>query len=130
MGLDTKVLELLYQGIIALRLALALPFRYADWEEKPGMSSGRNKKLVAIVDDDESVRSALHGLMKSVGLPARAFASAEDFLESGQRRLKPASTRGEPGFQTLQPRRTCALRISLSKMFRPFCAVSSVSKSL
>jgi FixJ family two-component response regulator len=38
--------------------------------------------LVAIVDDDESVRSALQGLMKVVGLPARSFASAEEFLES------------------------------------------------
>jgi FixJ family two-component response regulator len=41
-------------------------------------------KLVAIVDDDESVRSALQGLMKVEGFPARAFASAEEFLESGQ----------------------------------------------
>ena len=49
------------------------------------MSDRREKKLVAIVDDDESVRSALQGLMKAVGLPARAFASAEEFLESGQR---------------------------------------------
>jgi FixJ family two-component response regulator len=40
--------------------------------------------LVAIVDDDDSVRSALQGLMKAVGLPARAFASAEAFLESGE----------------------------------------------
>lgn len=39
-------------------------------------------KLVAIVDDDESVRSALEGLMKVVGLSARAFASAEEFLDS------------------------------------------------
>ena len=43
-------------------------------------------KLVAIVDDDESVRTALQGLMKSVGLPALAFASAEEFLTSGQQR--------------------------------------------
>src|SRR5271170_3719965 len=43
-------------------------------------------KLVAIVDDDDSVRIALHGLMKAVGLPAQAFASAEKFLESGQQR--------------------------------------------
>ena len=42
--------------------------------------------MVAIVDDDESVRSALHGLMKVVGLPARAFASAEEYLESGEQR--------------------------------------------
>ena len=41
--------------------------------------------MVAIVDDDESVRSALQGLMKAVGLPARSFASAEEFLESGAR---------------------------------------------
>ncbi len=40
--------------------------------------------MVAIVDDDESVRGALQGLMKAVGLPARAFASAEEFLHSGE----------------------------------------------
>ena len=43
-----------------------------------------NNKLVAIVDDDDSVRSALQGLLKAVGLPAQAFASAEEFLKSGQ----------------------------------------------
>jgi FixJ family two-component response regulator len=41
-------------------------------------------KLVAIVDDDELLRSALQGLLKSAGLPARSFASAEEFLDSGQ----------------------------------------------
>jgi FixJ family two-component response regulator len=41
-------------------------------------------KMVAIVDDDDSVRSALHGMLKAVGLPALAFASAEEFLNSGQ----------------------------------------------
>ena len=40
--------------------------------------------MVAIVDDDESVRSALQGLMKEVGFPARAFACAEEFLKSGE----------------------------------------------
>ena len=40
--------------------------------------------MVAIVDDDESIRNALQGLMKSVGLPARSFASAEEFLKSGE----------------------------------------------
>ena len=39
---------------------------------------------MAIVDDDDLMRSALQGLLKAVGLPARAFASAEEFLESGQ----------------------------------------------
>jgi len=42
--------------------------------------------MVAIVDDDDLMRSALQGLMKSVGLPAQAFASAEAFLKSGQQR--------------------------------------------
>jgi FixJ family two-component response regulator len=42
------------------------------------------RKMVAIVDDDESVRTALLALMKEAGYRARAFASAEDFLDSGQ----------------------------------------------
>ena len=46
----------------------------------PGSSAA---KLVAIVDDDASVRGALLGLMRAVGLEARAFASAEEFLGSG-----------------------------------------------
>jgi FixJ family two-component response regulator len=41
-------------------------------------------KLVAIVDDDDSMRSALQGLLKAVGLAAQAFGSAEEFLKSGQ----------------------------------------------
>ncbi len=40
--------------------------------------------MVAIVDDDDLMRSALQGLLKSAGLPAQAFASAEEFLKSGQ----------------------------------------------
>jgi FixJ family two-component response regulator len=43
-----------------------------------------NNKVVAIVDDDESVRVALEGLLRSAGLTARTFESAENFLESGQ----------------------------------------------
>jgi FixJ family two-component response regulator len=41
-------------------------------------------QLVAIVDDDESVRSALRALLKSYGFQARAFASAEELLGSVQ----------------------------------------------
>jgi len=40
--------------------------------------------MVVIVDDDDLMRSALQGLLKAVGLPARTFASAEEFLQSGQ----------------------------------------------
>lgn len=40
--------------------------------------------LVAIVDDDDLMRGALQGMLKSVGLASQAFASAEEFLTSGQ----------------------------------------------
>ena len=40
--------------------------------------------MVTIVDDDESVRGALQGLMKEAGFTALAFASAEAFLNSGE----------------------------------------------
>jgi FixJ family two-component response regulator len=42
-----------------------------------------NTGLVAIVDDDESMRAALQDLLSSVGIKARPFASAEEFLLSG-----------------------------------------------
>jgi FixJ family two-component response regulator len=42
-------------------------------------------QLVAIVDDDEDVRNAVHAVLKSAGLSPRAFASAEEFLGSGKR---------------------------------------------
>jgi FixJ family two-component response regulator len=48
------------------------------------METEAKMKLIAILDDDESMRTALQGLLKAVGLPAQAFASAEEFLGSGQ----------------------------------------------
>jgi FixJ family two-component response regulator len=48
------------------------------------MDAQQKNKLIAIVDDDDLMRNALQGLLKAVGLPARAFASAEEFLRSGQ----------------------------------------------
>jgi len=44
--------------------------------------------LVAVVDDDLSVRKSLDRLIRSVGLHVRVFASAEEFLKSASR-LKP-----------------------------------------
>jgi FixJ family two-component response regulator len=38
--------------------------------------------LVAVVDDDESVRESLPDLLLEFGFAARAFASAEEFLAS------------------------------------------------
>jgi len=40
------------------------------------------KPLISVVDDDESMREAMRGLMKSLGYTAQAFASAEEFLNS------------------------------------------------
>jgi len=48
------------------------------------ISSENSPQLVAIVDDDRSVQSALKDLMESAGLSARSFGSAEEFLESDQ----------------------------------------------
>jgi FixJ family two-component response regulator len=41
------------------------------------------RSLIAVVDDDESVREALPDLLREFGFAARAFASAEEFLASG-----------------------------------------------
>ena len=43
-----------------------------------------NSRFVAIVDDDDLMRGALEGLLKQAGFSVRTFASAEDFLNSGQ----------------------------------------------
>jgi len=58
---------------------LAAPSKLASVTNKS------SSQLVAIVDDDRSVQSALKDLMESAGLSARCFASAEEFLEAGQR---------------------------------------------
>src|SRR5580700_11546037 len=49
------------------------------------MSIGHNSRLVAIVDDDESVQNALQDLIESDGLSALCFGSAEQFLNSEAR---------------------------------------------
>jgi FixJ family two-component response regulator len=41
------------------------------------------KPLIGIIDDDPSLQKALVRLVRSFGYDARAFASAEEFLESG-----------------------------------------------
>ena len=43
----------------------------------------RKTGVVAIVDDDESMRFAVQNLLSSAGILARSFASAEEFLRSG-----------------------------------------------
>ena len=46
-------------------------------------TSGQTSKLIAIIDDDESICDSLRDLMESAGLLARCFGSAQEFLESG-----------------------------------------------
>jgi FixJ family two-component response regulator len=48
------------------------------------MDAKETTKLVAIVDDDDSMRSAVQDLLEAVDLPAQGFASAEEFLRSGR----------------------------------------------
>jgi FixJ family two-component response regulator len=43
--------------------------------------SGQTSKLIAIIDDDESMQDSLRDLFESAGLVARCFGSAEEFLE-------------------------------------------------
>ena len=42
----------------------------------------KQERLIAIVDDDEAVREATKGLIRSNGFTAEAFASGEEFLRS------------------------------------------------
>jgi FixJ family two-component response regulator len=47
------------------------------------MAMEAKAKIVSIVDDDDLMRAALQGLLKSAGFPTQTFASAEEFLGSG-----------------------------------------------
>src|SRR3954462_7971417 len=40
------------------------------------------RSLIAVVDDDESVRESLPDLLREVGFGVQEFAAAEDFLDS------------------------------------------------
>ena len=42
------------------------------------------KPLISIVDDDESMREAITGIMRSLGYRVEAVASAQEFLSSRQ----------------------------------------------
>jgi FixJ family two-component response regulator len=47
------------------------------------MSCNEERKIVAIVDDDDSVRDTLQALLRVAGFSSQAFESAEKFLGSG-----------------------------------------------
>ncbi|MBO0797398.1 MAG: response regulator, partial [Blastocatellia bacterium] len=43
-----------------------------------------NLHLISVVDDDDSVRESLQGLIRSLGFAVEVFAMAEEFLNSDQ----------------------------------------------
>src|ERR1700726_711937 len=50
------------------------------------MSTRLTSRLIAIVDDDKSILTALQDLIESEGLSTLCFGSAEQFLDSGAQR--------------------------------------------
>lgn len=50
--------------------------------ESPQAGRATERSLIAVVDDDESVRESLPDLIQEFGFAARAFSSAEEFLAS------------------------------------------------
>jgi FixJ family two-component response regulator len=58
------------------------PGRGLDHEAAPARSSEAERPLVILVDDDDSLREALHDLLLSVGLDAVSFASTQELLEA------------------------------------------------
>jgi FixJ family two-component response regulator len=48
------------------------------------MAREKKKKMVAVVEDDDSYRVAMQRLLKSAGFSVQSFATAEDFLRSGR----------------------------------------------
>jgi FixJ family two-component response regulator len=46
------------------------------------MRGNQTSNLIAIIDDNESMQDSLQDLIESMGLVARCFGSAEEFLES------------------------------------------------
>lgn len=51
--------------------------------KSPKGRGGKERPLLSVVDDDESVRESLPDLLNEFGFAARAFSSAEEFLSSG-----------------------------------------------
>jgi FixJ family two-component response regulator len=45
------------------------------------LARGQTSKLIAIIDDDESMQDSLCDLVESAGFVVRCFGSAEEFLE-------------------------------------------------
>jgi FixJ family two-component response regulator len=51
-------------------------------QRNAGVPEVSHRRIITIIDDDESVRQALSGLLRSLGFANFSFASAEEFLQS------------------------------------------------
>src|SRR2546425_9318781 len=54
-------------------------------EHREDVVGERDRSLIAVVDDDESLRRSLKNFLRSVGFRVETFASAEEFLRSAER---------------------------------------------
>jgi FixJ family two-component response regulator len=59
--------------------------RFVETEQLDRECTEPENFLIAIVDDDESIREAVTSLLKSVGFRAEAFTSAHEFSNSDER---------------------------------------------
>jgi CheY-like chemotaxis protein len=83
-ALHLGIISLLhYSGQLASR-SMARPGRAIILLSIVDYDSVERMPLISVVDDDESVREAIEGLMKAMGFDAEVFPSAEDFLNSGR----------------------------------------------
>lgn len=85
----------------------------------PGRGPASARERVAyIVDDDESVRLALAGLLRSIGLQVEAFESTQDFLafpktESPSCLILDVRLRGESGLAFQEQISRCGVRMPI-----------------
>ena len=54
--------------------------RYRPWARFSQLAGRIMEHIVAVVDDDESIRESLPDLLREFGVAARTFASAQEFL--------------------------------------------------
>jgi FixJ family two-component response regulator len=56
---------------------------YQTFNQQEKVSTmGENRIMIYVIDDEKSVRRAIHLLLRSAGFTVQTFASAEEFLES------------------------------------------------
>jgi CheY-like chemotaxis protein len=77
---NTKVSRRLHSQWCILRTVITTLQKMSS----SNVSSNNERALVSVVDDDESVRESLPDLLRELGFAVNAFASAHEFLTSGE----------------------------------------------